>query len=343
MVSARYGSPVKIREVHERWGSSATKWVWSARPRHVFEPDGTERDDLEPVNVLTRDDFSDETGWWTCHPNTRVGDLAVIYRSTGDKDVEGFPVRGPRDLRYVCLATSDAFALADEPLAGEFADKHGCRSVVVAEFEPPVGIAELRSDPQIRSWPALRAGFVRAAMPMPNDVWARLVEISEEEPDGPGGPVPPDRAAPPLDLLERALETWLESHPDALRAVGLDVCVAGRQVHLPGHDGTVDLLMRRTDRPNSYVAVELKAGEIRRDAIAQVLGYIGWLTAHPDVEEASGLVIGLDPHIQVPWVLSAIAALVDLAHWRDLDVPADLGRRLELHRRNDRHRGRAAD
>jgi hypothetical protein len=32
-----------------------------------------------------------------------------------------------------------------------------------------------------------------------------------------------------------------------------------RQLHLPGHAGSIDLLMRRKDNPRCYVVVELKA------------------------------------------------------------------------------------
>lgn len=93
-----------LREVDRRSGGGARKWVWSARPRYVLEEDGTERPDLEPVEDVSDDDFEDETGWWTCDPDTAVGDLAVIYRSSGIQDPD-YPVRGPKDLAYVALAT----------------------------------------------------------------------------------------------------------------------------------------------------------------------------------------------------------------------------------------------
>ena len=54
---------------------------------------------------------------------TRRGDLAVIYRSSGDRD-RGYPVRGPKDLAYVFLVTSRrAFPLRDEPAARLLLDK----------------------------------------------------------------------------------------------------------------------------------------------------------------------------------------------------------------------------
>jgi hypothetical protein len=299
----------------------------------VFEEDGSERLDLEPVDEVTVEDYSDETGWWTCHPRTKEGDLAVMYRSEGKTDVD-YPVRGPKDLRYIFLAVSDAFPLADDPLAGEFADHWGCRCVVIGSFDPPISLAELRPDPITQSWSALRAAFVQASMPMPEEVWRRLIEMSHTMP-APKGRA--RRAARPLtraerEYLERRLEDWLEEHPEALRKVGLDVIVAHRQMLcVPDHEGSIDLLCHRNDKPSSYVAVELKAEEVKRDAIAQVLGYVGWLRSRPEVDHATGLIIGLDQHMQVPWVLNVLPrGLVRVAHWSELDVPDELADKLGL-------------
>lgn len=99
----------------------------------------------------------------------------------------------------------------------------------------------------------------------------------------------------------------------------------------PGHEGTIDLLCLRNDQPSSYVAVELKADEVKRDAIAQIVGYVGWLRSRPEVEHAIGLVIGLEQHIQVPWVLGVLPrGVVRVAHWSELGLPVDLAEDLGL-------------
>jgi hypothetical protein len=325
---------VEIEEIDREWGPTAAKWVWSARPRYVFEEDGAERGDLDPVEEVTSEAFGDEVGSWTCHPRTKVGDLAVIYRGEGQADPD-YPVLGPKDLRYVCLATSDAFPLADDPLAGEFSKHHGCRYVVVGAFDPPIGINELRADPVTERWPALRAGFVQASMPMSEEIWRRLVEMSDTTPEADRTSQPAPHLTPPQRAdLERRLEDWLEAHPEALGRLGLDVSVEQRQMLCtPGHEGSIDLLCLRNDQRSSYVAVELKADEIRRDAVAQVLGYAGWLRSRPEVDRASGLVIGLEPHVQVPWVLDVLPGdLVRVAHWDDLGLPPDLADELGLNR-----------
>lgn len=325
-----------LREVDRRFGKGAHKWVWSARPRYVFDEDGSERPDLEAEEHLSDEDLEDETGWWTCHPETAIGDIAVIYRSLGRQDPD-YPVRGPQDLAYVVLATSDAFALDQDPFAiGEgFADKHGCHHVILAKIEPPVGLGELRADPVLRDWPALKAGFVRAAMAMPEQIWQRFVEIAttDERPHK-----PPGRPRRPLRLrrpsierrrIESELEVWLAENLDVLRPSGLHLELVGRQVYLEGHEGTMDLLCRRTDRRDEYVVLELKVDEVRRDAVGQVLGYLGWLRQQSEVSQATGVLIGGWEHTQLPYALSEVDEKVQWITWDDVDLPLDVRRLLE--------------
>ncbi len=173
-------------------------------------------------------------------------------------------------------------------------------------------------------------------MPMPQEIWDRLVEMSSTgrgmRPRGARRtPRLPERKRYPL---ERQLEEWLEAHPEELRRIGFDVVVHRRQMLcIPGHDGTIDLLCRRAGQPNRYLVIELKAEEIRRDAVAQVLGYVGWLRTRPGVDDATALIIGLNLHIQVPWVLKTVPdGLVQVTDWSELDVPDELARDLGLRR-----------
>lgn len=323
---------MNLREVDRRYGDRA-KWVWSARPRYVLEADGSERPDLQPVDEVTEDDLEDETGWWTCDPRTEVGDLAVIYRSSGTQDPD-YAVRGPKDLAYVALVTSDAFPLDDDPFAIKegFAEKHGCRCVIVAKIEPPVALAELRADRVLRDWPALRAGFVRAAMSMPDEVWQRFVDVAAGDQRPPSTPRRPRRPPmPPLKRrwVERQLETWLAEHLEVLRPHGFNLEFVRRQAYLSGHEGTLDLLCRRTDQPDAYVVVELKVGEVLRDAVGQVLGYLGWMREQPEVAQVDGVLIGGWPQTQLPYALSEVDERVSWLTWGEIDLPQDLRDLLE--------------
>ncbi len=315
---------MRIEEVDRRWGSAASTWVWVTGPMHVFEEDGTPSHDLLPVDHAVPGDFEDDHDWWTCHPDTRMGDLAVLYRSGARNDAGRRPAVGPKDLCQVMLATSDAFPLADDPLAGRFSGKHGCRYAVVAQFSPPIGIGTLREDPVTKTWPALRAGFVQGASAMPGAVWRRLVELAGERQDD--RPPPRRRTAAERRAVERRLERWLAEHLEVLEPLtGGPVELVGTQWHCgEDHGGIIDLLLQRPRRRGSLVVVELKADVVTRDAVAQALGYVGWLREQRGVEDVSSVVIGLGEQQQVPWVLSMLRDEVAIHHWDELDLPAEV-------------------
>jgi hypothetical protein len=131
--------------------SVAGRWVWVVGPDCYLDGDGREHPKLTPGAPAMR---------WACHRDTRRGDLAVLYRS-----------RRAKDLAYLFRATSDAVHedVPDRPW--------NCEAEVLERFSHPVPLAELRADPVTASWPALRASFVRTGAPVPDDVWARLMEM----------------------------------------------------------------------------------------------------------------------------------------------------------------------
>jgi hypothetical protein len=319
---------VDLDEVNRRWGPA--RWVWSARAKYLFHEDGTERRDLAPVDEVTAEDYSDESGWWTCHRDHAEDKLSVIYRSAGKDD--DFPLVGPRDLRYVFLATKNARPLKHDPFAGKFANHHGCPYVVVSQFDPPITIDRLRREFG-DTWPALRAGFVQAAMPMPPEVWERLIEIDRE--NRVSGVT--TRSAPTFSPAEREarearVQDWLATNLTVLRAIGLDLTLRD-QSWLCGwdHQGRIDLLLEERTRPGHLVAVELKVDEVRREAVAQVLGYVGWLRQQPWVRDARGLILGNGAHRQVPFVLDVLdERLVQRVDWSDLPLPPEIRRELRL-------------
>jgi hypothetical protein len=324
---------VRLDEALAGFGDLGRKWVWVARPRYFFEKDGSERADLEPVEAVVDSDFDDESAWWTCHPDTRSGDLAVMYRSSGEQDPD-YPVRGPKDLAYVFLATSRAFPLADDPFAIDdpLGHLHGCSYVSLARIEPVIPIRRLRDDEVLRRWGAYKAGFVRAASVCPDDVWDRLMDIAltarVADPTRTSLAIAVPRGARKAReaaRLEDRLEDWLVTHVEVLQMHGWDLEVVSSQVFCgQEHGGTIDILCRRRQKPNQYVVVELKAAEARRDAAAQVLGYMGWLRGHPDVDAVGAIVIGTRQHSQLRFVLAELDGLVSWLSWDDLPLPAGL-------------------
>ena len=315
---------MRVAEVDRRYGKTANKWVWVAGPMYLFEADGKPRADLVPVDEVLPEHYEDDNGWWTCHPETRTGDLAVVYRSGARNNAGWLPTSGPKDLCHVIVATSNAFPLAEDPLAGEFSDKHGCLFAVVAQFNPPVAIKTLRGDPVISTWPALRAGFVQGSSRLPEDVWRRLVALDRDSLDR----TPPPRrpSAAERRAIEHRLETWLSEHLDQLEPlVRGPLELVGTQWSCGEvHGGVIDMLLRRPDRRGELVVLELKADFVKRDAIAQALGYVGWLRQQHGVEQVSSIVIGLGVQSQVPWVLSMLGDEVVVHHWDALALPVEL-------------------
>src|SRR4051794_3432421 len=117
---------MRLKDVDRLLASDASvKWVWVAGPMYVFEVNGSTPRYLLPVEELLAEHWAEDNGWWTCHPDTRKGDLAVMYRSGAVNEDGRLPRRGPKDLCQVMLATSDAFPLRDDPFAGEFIEHHG--------------------------------------------------------------------------------------------------------------------------------------------------------------------------------------------------------------------------
>lgn len=142
---------------------SGQQWVWVSRPEHYRDAHGGEHPHLDPAVAWVPEP-------WCCSPRTRAGDLGVVYRS-----------RECRDISHLVAARSDA-ERSEDPATGPAA-RWACRVQVLARFERPLGLAEMRADPVLREWPALRASFVQRCFPVPDDVWERLLELLDVGPD----------------------------------------------------------------------------------------------------------------------------------------------------------------
>jgi hypothetical protein len=186
-------------------------WVWVAAPERYRGESGDEHPDLVPGSGAGR---------WPCHRDTRAGDLVVLYRS-----------RDAKDVAYRLRASGDAQELPDgqclsSPLA------HGCEAEVLDRFARPVPLAELRADPVVATWPALRSSFARAVAPVPPDVWARLMEmagvelevgVADEVPVDVvvEAPVEPEQSAPPPPAPRARTTTGPSREAVTLAALGV--------------------------------------------------------------------------------------------------------------------------
>jgi len=85
----------------------------------------------------------------------------------------------------------------------------------------------------------------------------------------------PVRTQPSGVQLERDLEDWIENDPEL---VGQGLQIVARQLHLEA--GRLDLLA--VDPVGRWVVIEIKAGRLHRETIAQALDYASSLAATPE-------------------------------------------------------------
>lgn len=255
---------------------SSQYWVWVTTPKYYAEEDGADREDLDP-NVQ-----SDSGGWWTCHPQTKRGDLVLLYRTK------------PRmDFGYLIRAESDAYSIADDPEAYPRGWDYGCDYQVLYHFQEPLTLGDLRADPYMEDWGAFRGNFQRRAYAIPAHIWMRLQQrIEALDPEYRNfvrcGEV--TRATSKI-LLEEELEQKIVDNPGLLRPLDYDLEIRDRQVICTGHGGRIDLLCYDRKRKR-YVVIELKNVRAGQNTFGQIATYMGWVDQHlAKSRRTEGLVI----------------------------------------------------
>lgn len=233
------------------------RWLWVTTPEYYAAEGGSDPDFLDPAQP-------DAGGWWTCHRDTRQGDLVLLYRT-----------RPRSDLGYLIQAESDAYSIADDEHAAAKQWDYACDYRVLHRFDAPLTRRDLQADPYLEDWGALRANFRRRVYRITDDVWHRLVRrITEREPAA--GPLLRAGPLPPLDIPdEKAIEDRIAADPAILRPFGYDLEVRGRQHVCQGDGGRIDLLCYDRGRKR-YVVIELKNVRAGRNTFGQIASYLGW-------------------------------------------------------------------
>jgi hypothetical protein len=251
-------------------------WVWVTTPEYYLEEDGSDCEGLDPSLQ------SDPDGWWTCHKNTKRGDLTLLYRT-----------KPKMDLGYLIQAETDAYSLVDDEYAYEFGWDYGCQYQVLYKFQHPLTLHDLRTDPYMDEWGALRANFQRRVYAVPPSVWQRLLSrIEQREPEFARflkrGAVQQVSAT---IMLEEELEQRLAEEPAILKPFGYDLEVRERQLVCHGHGGRIDLLCYDRWRKR-YVVIELKNVRAGQNTFGQIATYLGWVEQRVSKgRPAEGLVI----------------------------------------------------
>lgn len=268
-------------------------WLWVTRPEFYLDEDGYEREELDP-------DYQDDVaGWWTCHKETRKGDLALLWRTAPLKDIG-----------YLIQARSDAYPISHEEFAGEMGWDYGCEYEVLYKLNPSVTIQDLKQDPVLHEWSPLKQQFRRSVFRISQEDWKRLTRLISSTQPSFRDLVLCLEDAPVFERirLEEELEDQLAKRPGILRPLGYELELhvdpgtgaSGRQFVCKGHGGRIDLLcydMRR----DQFVVIELKNVRANESTFGQICSYVGWVQTHiAGWHDCIGLVIsrGVDARFQ---------------------------------------------
>jgi len=275
-------------------------WLWVTRPEYYLDDDGSERSELDPSS---REDL---WGSWTCHKDTKKGDLALLWRSRkllgtflADKGVE--TTIGPKsDIAYLFQVSDDAKPTTDKIPSGGF--RYGCECVPVYKFKNPLTISEIKTNPYLKELNALKGKFEHSAFRIAIEDWNKLNKLLSAKNDGYKKVLNRVQKGMSLRIVtEEKIEKRLVNNLGLLRPFGYNLNLYqdnqgenGQQYNCKGGPGIMDLLCY-DKKTKKYVVIEIKNVRANQNTVGQILSYIGWVKKNIS-SKAKGLVIsrGMD-------------------------------------------------
>lgn len=241
-------------------------WLWVTRPDVYLDEDGNERDDLDPNSGV------DSDGWWTCHKDTKKGDLVLLWRTSPKKDIG-----------YLIQAESDAYSIADD---NEHGWEYGCDHQMLYKFNHPIHIKDLKNNPYFDEWGPLRCSFQHSSFEISKNYWDKLNKLASDMNPGYLDFIEQIQKEPISGdiLIEEQLEEMLVANLRTLNNLGHDLELyvdptskqSGRQLICKGNGGRIDLLCYdRTQK--RYVVIELKIVRAGQNTFGQISNYMGWV------------------------------------------------------------------
>lgn len=242
-------------------------WQWSTKPEYFLGSNNQESPFLEPEAVSHPGE-----SWWTCHKDTRAGDLILLYRA-GKQNRKTY-----QDIKYLIMATSDAYSITDDEYAFEHGWKYGCDYETLFKFKNSLTLDEIRKDPYLDDWNAFKALFRLSAYRTQPKHWNRINELlADKNPDYKKFLEKPDTKEKIQRIKsELELEDALYKKINVLKKFGYDVELVGRQVICKGEGGFMDLLCKNK-KDNSYLVIELKIVPADQNTYAQISYYMSWV------------------------------------------------------------------
>ncbi len=248
-------------------------WLWVTRSEYYLNDDGTDKEHLNPRNRI------DSGSWWTCHKDTRKGDLTLLWRAK-------WPNKRKSDIGYLIQAKSDAYSITDDDYASEHGWNYGCDYQSLYKFQNPISIEDFYKNPYLQDWAAYRGRFQHRVFKIPLEQWKRLNNLASKSNQGYRKflkRILNESIDQPIKL-EEELEEELVQNLGRLKHFGYNLELYtdpetqkdGRQLVCRGQGGRIDLLC--SDRKkNQFVVVELKNVRAGQETFGQVFSYVGWV------------------------------------------------------------------
>jgi hypothetical protein len=104
---------------------------------------------------------------WTCHPDSKAGDLALLYRAN-----DPF-----QDFSHVYRMEGDPGYYPD--LAADFGSDTGCDCELVAALQVKVRLNEIRADATLSQWQAAKVNFHGTSFPLGVEEWEAFLRLGD--------------------------------------------------------------------------------------------------------------------------------------------------------------------
>lgn len=250
-------------------------WLWVTEPEYYLDGEDHERSRLDLTG-----------GWWTCHKDTRRGDLALLWRSRRLASSEVKKRIGTKsDIGYLFQARSDAYSTDEEDVASK-GWNYSCDSICNYKFKNPVTLTDIRNNPHLDDWNALKRKFQGSSFKFSGEDWNRLNKMLKVKNPSYGKII--DRIEKVSFTMrvdvEEKIERKIAESPEMLKPFGYHlelykkegITETGKQVVCLGAEGRIDLLCYDKKR-KVYVVIEIKNVKAYDRTLGQISKYIGWV------------------------------------------------------------------
>ncbi len=289
-------------------------WLWVTRPKYYLDKKGDDRGELDPSTGI-----KDLWRSWTCSKETQKGDLALLWRSKQklnqylSKLGVKKDINTDSDIGYLFQAESDAYLTDDKKISSK-GWSYWCEIIPVYKFRYPLTISEIKKNPYMQEWNALKGNFQHSYFRISNEYWERLNQLMMNRTPGYKKVLERiERRRIPIRVdMEEQIEDQLAKNPGILKQFGFNLDLVGRQMVCIGGEGRIDLLLQ-DKKKKSFVVIELKNVRASQNTFGQISNYMGWVKERyaKKKEPVKGLVISRGKDLKFE---SAMKSNSDILH-----------------------------